>query len=419
MRAAILTVSILLSLAWLGPSMARETLMVPDVTATGVYAFDSDTGEVILEQNSNERLAIGSVTKVMTALVVIDHLDLDDDVVIVGEDMVPEGYSSMMLQPGDTLTVEQLLTGAMVVSGGDAATALARTVGAQVSGSDDPSEAVAAFVDAMNERAAALGLNDTQFANPDGMDSDDAWSSAHDVAVMFAALMENPDLAEFVGMASYSFASVGPEATPYEGYTTNQLLGQSGVVGGKTGSETNAGGCVVLAREGGGSTEIVAILGADLEYDETWTPLVDARWDDASAVLNLIDAEWQPGQSADEASTADDETAEQGGDDRTGRQGTETTDDDAPADAPIGFAGQETEAASTDGNDELPSGDEAGIVSTAVEGVPVEAEATSVVSDSDSGNSATKPIVVVTVTGGVLALAAAYTWLRGSRSSVG
>ncbi len=294
----------MLAIAWLSLTLApfasaQPALDVPEVSAGSVFAFDPGTGEVILELNANERRLIGSVAKIATALVVVDHLDMDEEIVIASSDMVRPGYSAMGLQPGDTLTVRQLLTGLLVASGGDAAQALAREVGGQLSGSDDPVVAIAAFVEAMNGQADELGLGDTQFANPDGEDSDDSWSTAHDVAMMYARIQANPVLAAIGTLPDYAFASVGPEATPYAGTSTNQLVGQYGVSSAKTGSTEAAGGCVVLARSmpGGGGTEIVAILGAELAYDETWTPTIDERWNDAIAVMEVIDAEWTPGQN--------------------------------------------------------------------------------------------------------------------------
>jgi D-alanyl-D-alanine carboxypeptidase (penicillin-binding protein 5/6) len=285
------------AIALLAAGAEPASLAVPGVSAQSVYAYDPATGEVIIDQNADEPRPIGSVTKVATALVVVDHLDLDDEITIAGSDMVEPGYSAMGLQPGDTLTVEQLLTGLLVVSGGDAAWAFARTVGTELAGSDDIDEAGAAFVEAMNAKAAELGVTDSRFANPDGEDNPDAYATAHDVAVLYAALEANPVLAGIAAETEYSFTSVGPEATPYSGITTNQLAGTHGVISAKTGSEINAGGCIVLSRESTVGPIIIAVLGSTLEYDETtWTPTIDERWNDAVAVMDTIDAEWTPGQ---------------------------------------------------------------------------------------------------------------------------
>lgn len=376
---------------------AQDTLEAPDVTATSVFAFDPDTGEVIIAENAEERLPVGSVTKVATALVVVDHLDLDDEIVIASEDMLPDGFSSMGLQPGDTLTVEQLLTGMIVESGGDAALALARTIGGDLSGSDDLATVHVAFVEEMNAKAAELGLEDTQFANPDGDDSSQAWSTARDVAYLYAAFEDHPDLAGISTMTEYSFTSVGPEATPYEGVSTNQLAGEHNVISAKTGSTTDAGGCVVLARSSaaGDGRQIVAILGADLEYDETWNPTVDERWSDAVTVMDAIDANWTPVQ-AEPTKEPNVTGFVKNTDDQAPATEQPAVESDAPADVPVNQGEGEQEDS---GVQSPPIG--YGQVRLAEEG-----------DDGTTSNPATQSIVVATVAGGVLALAAAYSWVR-------
>ncbi len=364
-------------------TLAQDSLPAPDVTATAVYAFDPATGEEIMALNADEHLAIGSVTKIATALVTVQHLDVDQHVVILGDDMVADGYSAMGLQPGDTLTVEHLLTGLMVESGGDAANALARTVGEELCACDDVAAAHAAFVEAMNAFAAENGLADTRFANPDGADDPNAWSSARDVATMFAILIEDPLLAELGSMPSYSLTSIGPEQTLYEGPSTNQLVGQYNITSAKTGSETNAGGCIVFARTtpDGATTEVVAVLGADLEYDETWTPLVDTRWDDSVAVMEAIDASWTPGQFV---------VAE-------------------PTTAPVAFQDQSAS------NDESADADVPALDSDPAEGTeaaPVYNDMPDVLDSANADRGALAPVAVGTVAVGVLALAAIVSWVR-------
>jgi len=185
------------------------------------------------------------------------------------------------------------------------------------------------------------------------------------VAMMYARIQANPVLAEISALPDYAFTSVGPEATPYAGTSTNQLVGQYGVSSAKTGSTEAAGGCLVLARSmpGGSGTEIVAILGAELAYDETWTPTVDERWNDAIAVMEAIDAGWTPGQNL---------VAEV------------ATEAPAMAAAPAN-----------------PQADP--------QPVPVELAATA--QEASSGPPA-GPLLVVTVTSGVLAVAGVVAWSR-------
>ncbi|CAA9573192.1 MAG: D-alanyl-D-alanine carboxypeptidase [uncultured Thermomicrobiales bacterium] len=284
---------------------AAKPLDAPEVTAASVFAYDVATGETIYDVDADERRAMGSLAKIMTALVTLDHRTRDAEVVIAEADMVPAGYSTMWLQVGDILTVEQLLTDVLVPSAGDAALALARDVGAELGGTDDPQSAVAAFVDAMNERAAGLGLDDTRFANPVGEDDADAWSTAHDIARLFHVAQEDALLAGMLAQADYGFLSVGLEQREYGGLSTNELAGQLGVTGAKTGSTDAAGGCVVLARTAnrGRNTVIVAILGSGLAYDETGVRIRDERWTDARTLITDMDARWKwgaPSRSAAE-----------------------------------------------------------------------------------------------------------------------
>jgi serine-type D-Ala-D-Ala carboxypeptidase (penicillin-binding protein 5/6) len=265
---------------------------VESLTAHGIYAYDVATGEMLYGVGENEELAIGSTTKIATALVVLDYVSPDDEIVIDQTDLVDTSlYSNMGLVAGDTLTVEQLLQGLLVASGTDAAQALARVVGTGISGSDDPETARAAFISAMNDYATQLGLTQTHFANPGGEDNPGNFSTAKEIALLGGELMQEPMLAEIVAMPSYSFVSSGTGQT-YEGANTNQMLGTDGIVGVKTGSTDQAGGCVVLAQDGAGVGDlmIVAILGSDLTYNNLSQIVTDTRWADAQAIFAGIDS---------------------------------------------------------------------------------------------------------------------------------
>jgi D-alanyl-D-alanine carboxypeptidase len=263
----------------------------PPVTAQSVFAFDPATGKVLYAKNPDDERDIGSTVKIMTALVVTDHAGLDDEILIETDDLVDNlVYSNMQLVAGDTLTVEQLLHGLLIPSGSDGARALSRYVGGLIDpDSPDPRDV---FTEAMNQRAEQMGMTHTHFANADGNDARDAYSSARDIATAATELLKNPTLANIVGQAEYAFTSVGPEARDYAGVTTNHLLLDKveGVSGVKTGSTESAGGCVVLAQTppGSDSTIIVAVLGSDLTYENGWIA-TDARWDDATALLDYVD----------------------------------------------------------------------------------------------------------------------------------
>lgn len=263
----------------------------PIVTAGSVYVIDTMTGEVLYAKNETEERTIASTVKIVTALVVVDHVDLDAEVEIVESDLVDNVvYSNMALIAGDTLTVEQLLTGLLIPSGSDGANSLARYVGAEIDpDSDDPE---ATFVDAMNAKAEELGLSHSRFSNPDGNDDRDAYSTAQDIAMAGAELLRNPVLAEIVSQPGYSFTSVGSDAYTYSGVSTNKLLneGVPGVLGIKTGSTEEAGGCLVLAQDltAGGNPIVIAILGSDLTYVDGYIA-VDTRWDDSRLLLEWLE----------------------------------------------------------------------------------------------------------------------------------
>jgi len=278
-----------------GTSGTSRSIAPPSVSAAAVFSFDLTSGVTLYTKDPDTRMQIGSTVKVMTALVVMKHGDLKDEVGIVESDIVDETqYSNMKLQAGDTLTVSTLLYGMLLPSGNDGANALARHVGSKLSGSTDPVEATTAFVAEMNASAASLNLADSRFINPSGVDNDSSYSTAHDLAIMFGELIKNETLARIVAEPAYAFYSVGPENRQYQGDSTNRLLKQNGVIGGKTGSTGEAGGCVVLARsiEGSGALVITAILGSDLAYDENNMITIDVRWDDAAEVFDAMDSQF-------------------------------------------------------------------------------------------------------------------------------
>ena len=142
-----------------------------DNAARAAIVVHPETGAVLYEKNADERLGIASTTKIMTALVVLEHCALDEPVEILPEYTAVEG-SSMYLRAGETYTVEELLYGLMLVSGNDAAIALAcHTAGS-----------VAAFAGMMNDKARALGMTSSAFQNPNGLDAEGHYSTARDMA---------------------------------------------------------------------------------------------------------------------------------------------------------------------------------------------------------------------------------------------
>ena len=140
-----------------------------EVSATAAVLMDADMGQVLYEKNGDRQMLIASTTKIMTALVVLEHA-APDDVITVTPNHMAEG-SSMYLRAGETVRVEELLYGLLLCSGNDAALALTECAGG-----------LTPFVALMNEKAAALGMAHTSFANPNGLDADGHYSTARDMA---------------------------------------------------------------------------------------------------------------------------------------------------------------------------------------------------------------------------------------------
>ena len=154
---------------------------LPATSAASAILVDAESGRVLYEKDAHTRRGIASTTKLMTALVAAESVaDLSARVEILREDTLTEG-SSMYLKVGETVTVEALFYGLLLQSGNDAALALARYCAGDVE----------TFVARMNEKARALGMADTRFANPNGLDDEDHYSTAADMAVLAAACMDN------------------------------------------------------------------------------------------------------------------------------------------------------------------------------------------------------------------------------------
>jgi len=266
------------------------------VTAKSVFSFDLITGVTMYEKDPNEHMQIGSTTKVATALVAVKYGNPDDKVKIVESDTVDIAVESHMgLQVGDTLTLGTLLYGLLLPSGNDAALAISRHVGEQMCDCTNPNDARGAFIQAMNDYAKERGLTDTRFVNPSGVDNDQMYSSAHDIALLFGDFMKNERLSNIAAQPAYSFYSVGPEKRHYAANTTDRLLGQMGVIGAKTGTTGAAGACVVAAREmnNGANLVITAVLGADVTYqNDTVVEGSDKRWDDLRAIFGAMDTDF-------------------------------------------------------------------------------------------------------------------------------
>ena len=212
-----------------------------EVSATAAVLMDADMGQMLYEKNGDRQMLIASTTKIMTALVVLEHA-APDDVITVTPDHMTEG-SSMYLRAGETVRVEELLYGLLLCSGNDAALALTECAGG-----------LTPFVALMNEKAAALGMAHTSFANPNGLDADGHYSTARDMAVLAAAAVENPT---FRRICSSRSVTIGQRTMENH----NRLLRQvEGCVGLKTGYTRAAGRTLVSCTERDGCRLVAVTL---------------------------------------------------------------------------------------------------------------------------------------------------------------
>ena len=220
-----------------------------EVNAEAAVVMDADSGRLLYAQNPDKRLANASTTKIMTALLTLEQPDQDRYFTVDSDAIQVEG-TTMGLQPGDSVTLHQLAAGMLLPSGNDAANAAA----VEIAGSEE------AFVRLMNQRAAELGLENTQYRNPSGLDAEGHYSSARDLATLAAHALENEDFADIVSKQEIRLAFGNP---PYNRslYTTNKLLERYPyAIGVKTGYTDDAGLCLVTAAEKDGTRLIIVTL---------------------------------------------------------------------------------------------------------------------------------------------------------------
>mgnify|MGYP004509197625 FL=1 len=218
-----------------------------EVSAAAAVLMDADSGRLLYEKNGEERMLIASTTKLMTALVALEQGGLQQEITVTGGHMA-EG-SSMYLRPGEKLTLETLLYGLLLCSGNDAALAVTECMGGAVP-----------FVARMNEKAAELGMENTHFANPNGLDDEAHYSTAEDMAKLAAAAMDDPVLRR---VASTRTARIGGRTLTNH----NKLLSRvEGCVGLKTGYTRAAGRTLVSCAERDG----VRLVAVTLQDGDDW-----------------------------------------------------------------------------------------------------------------------------------------------------
>ncbi|TAK29901.1 MAG: D-alanyl-D-alanine carboxypeptidase [Chloroflexota bacterium] len=236
--------------------------------AKAAVIMDLDTGRLVWESNGRTRLPMASTTKIMTALLAMERGNLTDKVTVRQEDLEPlEGTESsrMWVDVGQQWTLEQLLWGLLLPSGNDAANVIAGYIG---KGSIDN------FVKMMNDRAAELGLKDTQFKTAHGLDTDGHYTSAYDLTIIARELVKYPIINKIISTGAYVIE--GPRDLPVS--NTNRFVREPSidpsVDGVKTGYDTLALQCIVASATRGGHRILVTVLGS-YEYVRDTKALID------------------------------------------------------------------------------------------------------------------------------------------------
>ena len=246
-----------------------------ETSARAACILDQKTGRVLFEYNMHARLPMASTTKVMTALLAIELGEPEDSVVCPPEAFGVPG-TSIYLQEGELLTLEQMLLGLMLSSGNDAAAAIAAHIG----GSEE------AFLELMNARAKEIGAVNTRFANPHGLPDEAHYTTAYDLALIAREAMENDTFRRIVSMQRASI--------PWEGRTykrqlnnKNRLLAEyPGATGIKTGYTSKAGRCLVFGALRNGLELTGAVLGCADWFEEA-ARLMDGCFDTYTMVRVL------------------------------------------------------------------------------------------------------------------------------------
>jgi len=233
-------------------SVLGQQTMQPEITAKSGLAYDVTTNQVLFEKNIQEKLPMASLTKIMTAIVALEHKKSYDNYLVTSESLV--GEDSMGLTEGETLTLKELLYGLFLHSGNDAAVTMALNFPGGVK----------EFTDAMNQKAKALGLKNTHFTNPSGLEGDgNQYTTVYDLLVMTKyGLQHFADFGEVAATVEHIISQTGTHKEYDLINETNLLTSYPGVKGIKTGFTPEAGLCLVTYLDYENHHIIGVILGS-------------------------------------------------------------------------------------------------------------------------------------------------------------
>lgn len=226
----------------------------PTINSRRYAVYDRLSGRCIYGKDENKQTAMASTTKIMSAVIIVENCNLEDIVTVTAK-AAGVGGSRLGLHTDDKISVNDLLYGLMLRSGNDAAVALAiHTAGS-----------VEEFANLMNQKAEVLGLTNTHFVSPHGLDNSEHYTTAYELAKITDYALKNETIAKIVKTKTTTISING---NPMQISNTNELLGNvEGVYGVKTGFTNNAGRCLVTSVKRGDMDLIIVVLGADTRKD--------------------------------------------------------------------------------------------------------------------------------------------------------
>lgn len=237
-------------------NVSSEITSEPSINSKAAIVYERSSGTILFGKNENEKRKMASTTKIMTAIIVIEKSNLED-IVTVSKKAASTGGSRLGLHTDDKISVLNLLYGLLLCSGNDAAVALAEYVGGDVSH----------FANLMNSKTSELGLTSTHFVTPHGLDNDDHYTTAYELALITNYALKNETFRNIVGTKNYNVSINGYSKNLSN---TNELLGNlNGVYGVKTGFTNGANRCLVTSVKRNNMDLICIVLGADTKKDRT------------------------------------------------------------------------------------------------------------------------------------------------------
>lgn len=257
----------------------EKELNEPSVSANSAVLYCVNSGTFLFEKNAEEKMPMASTTKIMTTLLALEKAAANDETVTVTTDMYAEG-SSMYLKAGSKLKLSDLAVGMMTVSGNDAANAVALTL----------SDSFEDFAKLMNNKAKQIGMVNTSFVTPSGLDDENHYSTAKDMAKLMEYSLANERFAEITAQKSIKVNFIEPKDSSNTYSNHNKLLSlYENCTGGKTGYTKTAGRCLVSSAEKDG----VVLVAVTLSAPDDWTDHINLYKYGFSSVASLSKDEYR------------------------------------------------------------------------------------------------------------------------------